>query len=240
MELYLYEFIGTTLLLLLGNGVVANVALSKTYGENSGLVIIAFGWAIAVFAAVFISTSMGGDGHLNPAVTIGLAALGTFKGNVFGYIVAQLLGAMLGSLLVYLMYRPHYDETSDGGAIKSTFCTAPAIPNLVSNFLSEAFGTFVLVFGAMNIIQATVGSQKASLGALDALPIALVVLGVGMSLGGTTGYAINPARDLGPRIMHAILPLKGKVSSDWSYAWLPIVGPVAGALLAALVQSQLG
>lgn len=240
MELYLYEFIGTALLLLLGNGVVANVALNKTYGENSGLIVITFGWAIAVFAAVFISTSMGGDGHLNPAVTIGLAALGTFKGNVIGYVIAQLLGAMLGSLLVYLMYQPHYDATEDGGAVKSTFCTAPAISSLVPNFLSETFGTFVLVLGAMNILGATVGNEAASLGALDALPIALVVLGVGLSLGGPTGYAINPARDLGPRIMHAILPMKGKVSTDWGYSWLPIVGPITGALLAALVQSQIG
>ena len=235
---YLPEFIGTTVLILLGNGVVANVVLDKTKGSNAGLIAITFGWAIAVFAGVFISVSAGGLGHLNPAVTIGVAMTDDGFGwsLVPGYILAQMLGAMLGTWLVYLMYRPHYHVTKDADTIQATFSTSPAIRDLVPNFLSELIGTFVLVYAAFHIAGATFGDQPSSLGALDAFPIALVVLGIGLSLGGTTGYAINPARDLGPRIMHALLPIKHKGSSSWDYAWLPVVAPIIGAVLAAFVK----
>ena len=195
------------------------------------------GWAVAVFVGVFVCTSAGGLGHLNPAVSIGMAVSGGFAWSLVpGYVMAQLLGAMFGTTLVWMMYRPHYDVTTDGAGIKATFCTAPAIPSTFSNVLSEVLGTFVLVYGAFHIVGASVGDQPASLGAINALPIALVVLGIGVGLGGTTGYAINPARDLGPRIMHALLPISDKSGSDWGYSWVPIVGPVIGAVLAALVK----
>ena len=237
MSAYLAEFVGTTILLLLGNGVVANVALDKTYGKDSGLIVIAFGWAIAVFIGVFVCTSAGGLGHLNPAVTIGMAVSGGFSWSLVpGYIIAQMLGAMLGTSLVWMMYRPHYEATTDAAGIKSTFCNTPAIPSTFSNVLSEVLGTFVLVYGAFHIVGASVGEQAASLGAIDALPIALVVLGIGVALGGTTGYAINPARDLGPRIMHAVLPITNKGDNGWGYAWVPVMGPIIGAVLAALVK----
>lgn len=240
MSALLGEFIGTTILLLLGNGVVANVALNKTYGKDSGLIVIAFGWAIAVFIGVFITATVSGA-HLNPAVTIGLAVTGDFAwSGVPAYIAMQMLGAMVGTTLVWAMYKPHYDDTTDPEGIKSTFCNAPAIPNVFTNVLSEILGTFVLVYGVLHIAGATVGSESASLGALDALPVALIVLGVGLSLGGSTGYAINPARDLGPRIMHALLPIPHKGDSGWGYSWIPVVGPVIGAVLAGLLMISIG
>jgi len=239
MEAYLAEFIGTSILLLLGNGVVANVVLDKTNGQNSDLIVIGFGWAIAVFAGVFVCTSIGGPGHLNPAVTIGAALTGAGGFTwalVPGFIAAQMLGAMVGTTLVYMMYQPHYEATKDAASIKSTFCNAPAISSLVPNLLSEIIGTFVLVYGAFHLMSPVIGGESASLGSIDALPIALVVLGIGLSLGGTTGYAINPARDLGPRIMHAILPITHKGGNGWGYSWIPVVGPIIGGLLAALVK----
>jgi glycerol uptake facilitator protein len=227
MTPFLSEIIGTALVIMLGNGVVANVVLDKTKGNNSGWIVITFGWAIGVFVGVYVATVSGS--HLNPAVTIALAALGKFAWiNVPLYIVAQLLGAMLGAGLVWLMYRPHFDETKDSALQLAAFSTGPAIRSTPNNLISEILGTFVLILGVLFITAA-----KNSLGALDALPVALLVLGIGLSLGGTTGYAINPARDLGPRIMHALLPIKGKGSSDWAYAWIPVVGPLAGCLLAA-------
>lgn len=242
MEAYLSEFIGTAILILLGNGVVANVVLNQTKGNNSGWIVITFGWGIAVFTAVFISAEMGGLGHLNPAVTVGMAMTSeqVSWSIVPGFIAMQMLGAALGTTLVYLMYKPHYDVTKDQGAQLASFATAPEIKSTFPNLVSEILGTFILVYGAFHIAGATIAGQSAKLGALDALPIGLVVLGVGLSLGGTTGYAINPARDLGPRIMHALLPIKGKGSSDWSYAWIPIAGPVIGAILAALVKINIG
>jgi glycerol uptake facilitator protein len=229
MTPFIAEFTGTAVLILLGDGVVANVVLNKTYGNNSGLIVIAFGWAIAVFAGVFISAGSSGA-HLNPAITIGLAALGKFDwALVPTYIAAQLLGAMMGSMLVWITYRTHFEATPDPAAKLSVFCTSPAIASPVDNFFSEVVGTFVLVLGALFIV-----SAKNSLGALNGLPVALLVLGIGLSLGGTTGYAINPARDLGPRIMHAILPIKDKGSSNWKYGIVPVVAPVIGSLLAAL------
>ena len=225
------EFIGTMLLILLGNGVVANVLLNKTKGQNSGLIVIAFGWAIAVFVGVYASTKLGGGGHLNPAVTLALAYLGEFdRANVGVYILAQLSGAIAGSVLMWLAYRQHFQQTADADAKLAIFCTGPAIRSTPNNIITEVIGTFVLMLGALLFIK-----PATSLGTLEALPVALLVLGIGVSLGGPTGYAINPARDLGPRIAHFFLPIPQKRNSDWSYAWIPVVAPIAGALLAAMV-----
>lgn len=224
MELdLLFEFIGTAILVLLGDGVVANVVLKGTKGQNSGWVVISIAWGLAVFVAAFISGPYSGA-HLNPALTIGLAVAGTFKGSVVGYIVAQMLGAILGAALVYLFYKPHFDAEENPDSKLGVFCTAPAIRNYFYNFICEVIGTFILVLG---IIYAA-GAQIAG-----PFPVALLIIAIGMSLGGTTGYAINPARDLGPRIAHFILPIKGKRDSDWSYSWIPVLGPVCGGLLAA-------
>jgi len=232
MTPFIAELTGTALLILLGDGVVANVVLSKTYGHNGGLIIITFGWAMAVFVGVYVSAPVSG-GHLNPAITIGLAALGKFEwAKVPLYITAQLLGAMIGAFLVWIMYRKHFDATPEANPKLGTFCTRPAIPSTIDNLLSEIIGTFVLVLGALFIV-----ASKNSLGSLDALPVALLILAIGVSLGGTTGYAINPARDLGPRIMHALLPIKDKGSSNWGYSWIPVAGPIIGSLLAALCFS---
>lgn len=230
MNIFTSELIGTAILILLGNGVVANVVLNKTKGNNSGWIVITFGWAMAVFVGVFISSKASGA-HLNPAVTLALAYLGKIAPElILQYIGGQMLGAMLGSLLVVLAYRQHYTATEDMAGKLATFSTGPAIRNPVYNLLTEAIGTFVLVFAVLFII-----APANSLGALDALPVAFIVLAIGLSLGGPTGYAINPARDLGPRIMHAILPIGKKGSSDWQYAWVPVVGPVIGGVLAAMV-----
>jgi glycerol uptake facilitator len=234
MSPFFGEFIGTGMLIILGQGVVENVVLKKTKGHDSGWIVISFGWAIAVFVGVYCSAAASGA-HLNPAVTLGLAVLGKFRWDLVPmYVAAQLLGAMTGSLLAWLSYRSHFDQTEDAEAKLAVFCTAPAIRNTVNNLLTEIIGTFVLILGVLYI-----SSPVSSLGALDALPVGLLVLGIGLSLGGPTGYAINPARDLGPRIMHALLPIRGKKGSDWGYAWIPVVGPLAGALLAALVFKML-
>lgn len=232
MTPFIAELVGTALLILLGDGVVANVVLNKTYGNNGGLIVITFGWAMGVFVGVYVSGSVSG-GHLNPAVTIGLATLGKFDwAKVPLYITAQLLGAMIGSFLVWVMYRKHFDATTDANSKRAVFCTAPAIPSTIDNLLSEIIGTFVLILGALFIV-----ASKNSLGSLDALPVAFLVLAIGVSLGGATGYAINPARDLGPRIIHALLPIKDKEGSNWKYSWIPVIGPVIGSLLAALCYS---
>jgi len=231
MNLFIGEFIGTMLLIILGNGVVANVLLNKTKGHNSGLIVIAFGWAIGVFVGVYASLKLGGGGHLNPAVTLALAYLDEFpRENVLTYIAAQLSGAIAGAIIMWLAYRQHFQQTQDGDAKLAVFCTGPAIRSTPNNIITEIIGTFVLMLGALLFIKPATG-----LGTLEALPVALLVLGIGVSLGGPTGYAINPARDLGPRIAHFILPIPQKRNSDWSYSWIPIVGPVAGALLAAMV-----
>ncbi|PIB26949.1 MIP/aquaporin family protein [Maribacter sp. 4G9] len=233
MTAYIFEFIGTGMLILIGNGVVANLVLKGTKGADSGWVGISLAWGIAVFIGVFISADVSGA-HLNPAVTIGLAAAGKFSWTLVpGYIIAQIFGAMVGNFLVWLTYKKQYDQTEDPGAILATFSTAPAIRSYGWNVVSEAIGTFALVFGVFYIAGGALANEPISLGSLDALPVALLVMGIGFGLGGPTGYAINPARDLGPRIMHAILPLKNKGDSDWSYAWVPVVGPVIGALVAA-------
>lgn len=240
MTPFVGEIVGTMILILLGNGVVANMSLKNTYGNGGGWIVITFAWGLAVFMGVVISAESSGA-HLNPAVSIGLAALGSFSWHLVPvYIIGQILGASLGMLLVWIIYRPHYDATVDATSIRGSFCTAPAIDHLFSNLMSEIIGTFVLVYGIMHISGAVVGDTTASLGSLDALPVALIVVVIGMSLGGTTGYAINPARDLGPRVMHALLPIKHKGSSGWSYAWIPILAPIIGALLAAGAKTYIG
>lgn len=230
MTPFVAEYIGSMLLLLLGNSVVANVLLTKTKGNNSGLIVIAFGWAVAVFVGVYSSATVSGA-HLNPAITIALASIGKFEwSSVPSYIAAQFLGAMTGSGLMWLAYKQHFDATEDADAKLAVFCNSPAIPNVFYNFMTEAIGTFALMLGVLFI-----AAPQNSLGALDALPVALLVLGIGVSLGGPTGYAINPSRDLGPRIMHFLLPIKNKRNSNWSYSWIPVAGPIAGAVIAALV-----
>lgn len=237
MSPFTAELIGTALLILLGNGVVANVVLQQTKGNNSGFIVITWGWGIAVFTAVLVTMDYSGA-HLNPAVSIGLALAGKFAwSQVPLYIFAQLLGAMIGTTMVWIMYRDHYEVTPDEDLKRASFCTSPAIPNTFTNFFSEAIGTFVLIFSVLYItgpnFMASTPDAPAGLGSLGALPVGLIVFVIGVSLGGTTGYAINPARDLGPRIMHAILPISKKGGSQWHYAWIPILGPIIGAVAAS-------
>jgi glycerol uptake facilitator protein len=235
MSPFVAELVGTALLLLLGDAVVANVLLTGTKGEGSGWIVVTFGWGMAVFVGVFAVAAFSGA-HLNPAVTIGLAVAGKFAwAHVPGYLAAQFLGAAIGAGIVWLQYRPHFAITADADRKLAVFCTGPAIRNTIENVISEIIGTFVLVFGVLYLASPNIG-----LGALDALPVGLLVFAVGLSLGGTTGYAINPARDLSPRLMHAILPIPGKRDSDWSYAWIPVVAPIAGGVLAALAYRALG
>ncbi|WP_299112084.1 MIP/aquaporin family protein [uncultured Winogradskyella sp.] len=238
MTPFIAEIIGTAILILLGGGVVANVVLNKTIGNNSGWIVITTGWALAVYVAVVIAGPYSGA-HINPAVTVAVAITGKFPwSDVPMYVLAQLIGAMIGSSAVWLTYRNHFDETEDADSKKAVFCTAPAIRNTFSNFFSEMIGTFVLLFTIFFFTDAGINETETviGLGSLGALPVALLVWSIGLSLGGTTGYAINPARDLGPRIMHAILPIKNKANSDWSYAWIPILGPLVGGALAALLM----
>lgn len=233
MSSFIAEFIGTMLLIILGDGVVANVLLNKTKGNNSGLIVIAFGWAIAVFVGVYASVHLGGKGHLNPAVTIAMAYLGNFEWAEVGtYILAQFAGAFTGAIIVWLAYRQHFEETTDGDTKLAVFCNSPAIPSTMHNLMTEIIGTFVLVLGALLMTDSEV-----KLGTLSALPVALLILGIGVSLGGPTGYAINPARDLGPRIAHFILPISKKRDSNWGYSLIPVVGPIAGALVAAAIYN---
>jgi len=241
---YLAEFIGTTTLLLFGAGVVANVNLKKTIAEGqTPWVLITAAWGFAVFVSVFITAQSSGA-HLNPAVTLGLAVAGKFSWSLVpGYFGAQLLGAMLGSWLAYLTYIDHYRLTKDEATIRSTFCTGPAVRNLKNNFFSEAVGTFMLVFGALFIVGPNIeinGSevQNFGLGAIDALPVGILVWLIGIALGGTTGYAINPARDFGPRLVYQLLPRKNK-DADWSYSWVPILGPFAGGTVAGFLYGIL-
>jgi glycerol uptake facilitator protein len=230
MTPFIAELTGSALLLILGNGVVANVILHKTKGNNGGLIAITFGWAIAVFVAVYATASVSGA-HLNPAVTLALASIGKFDWSLVpSYLLAQLLGSMLGAFIMWIAYRQHFNATEDPATQLGVFCTSPSISKPVDNFLSELIGTFVFVFAILFIVK-----SDNSLGSLDALPVALLVLGIGLSLGGPTGYAINPTRDLGPRIMHALLPMKNKGGSDWGYSWIPVVAPIVGGVLAALV-----
>lgn len=235
MSVYFAEFLGTFLLITVGAAINANVVLAQTKGHNSGWTVITIGWGIAVFLGVYTATAMGGSGHLNPAVSIGLAAFGGLDSALLaGYVVAQIAGAFAGAVVAWLAFLKHFDATDDEGAILAVFSTAPAIRHRPANLMTEAIGTFVLVLGALSA-----SAPESSLGALDALPVALLVMGIGMGLGGPTGYAINPARDLGPRIAHQLLPIAHKGSSDWSYSWVPIVGPVIGGLLGAGVHTLL-
>lgn len=228
----LFEFIGTAILVLFGDGVVASNLLKKSKGENGGWVVVTIAWGLAVMLGVFISGPYSGA-HLNPAVTLGLAAAGTFSWSlVVPYIVAQMLGGFTGAVLVYLYYKDHYDATDDPAAKLATFCTAPAIRNYGRNLFSEIVGTFVLVFVIL-ALSIDGNTSEVGMGVLGAFPVAMLIIALGMSLGGTTGYAINPARDLAPRIAHAILPIKGKGTNDWGYSWVPVAGPIIGGFIAA-------
>jgi glycerol uptake facilitator protein len=242
-NILLGETIGTMLLVLLGDGVVANVLLGKTKGNNSGWIVITTAWAMAVFVGVYVAAPVSGA-HLNPAVTLGLAVAGkTPWGDVPIYWVGEFLGAAIGAFLVWLHYHPHWKETADPGLKLAVFSTGPAIRNTAMNFISEVIGTFVLMFGVLCIrgfsMQQGGSTSSLNMAALGAIPVAFLVWVIGLALGGTTGYAINPARDLSPRIMHAILPIPGKGSSDWGYSWIPVVGPLVGAVIAALLYMAL-
>jgi len=235
MSPFTAELIGTMILILLGNGVVANVVLKGTKGNGGGWMVITTGWALAVFAGVVVAGPYSGA-HLNPAVTIGLAIGGKFPwAQVPAFIIAQLLGAMIGTFLVWVMYKDHYKITEDPIMRAASFYTIPAIKNKRLNFISELLGTFVLIMAVFYITNGELGKEKTpiGLGSIGAIPVAFIVWAIGLSLGGTTGYAINPARDLGPRIIHSILPMKGKSKTDWKYAWIPIMGPIVGAAIAA-------
>ena len=228
----LFEFVGTAILVLFGDGVVASTVLKKSKGENGGWVVITIAWGLAVMLGVFIAGPYSGA-HLNPAVTLALAAAGTFGWNmVLPYIVAQMCGGFVGAVLVYAYYKDHYDITDDPTTKLSTFCTIPAIRNYGRNLLSEVIGTCVLVFVIL-ALSTDSNTPEVGMGSLGAFPVAMLIIALGMSLGGTTGYAINPARDLAPRLAHAVLPIKGKGSSDWAYSWIPVIGPIIGGFLAA-------
>jgi glycerol uptake facilitator protein len=224
------EAIGTALLILLGDGVVAAVLLSKSKAENSGWIVITWGWAMGVMVGVFAVAQFSGA-HLNPAVTFGFVLIGNIEwSDVPAYLAGEFAGAMIGATLVWLSYLSHWRETEDPGLKLAVFCTAPAIRNTAHNIITEIIGTFVLVFGVL----AFFADKATAATGLGGLLVGLLVLGIGLSLGGPTGYAINPARDLGPRIMHAILPIPGKGDSDWGYSWIPVVGPLIGGALGAL------
>lgn len=230
MHYFLAEFLGTSLLILLGAGVVANVSLNQSKAQGTGFLVVAVGWAIAVFVGVYLSAPHSGA-HLNPAISLAMYMMGRIELNQLPiYMLAQLMGAMTGALVNWILYRQHFNATQDAAVQLGVFATMPAIHSPVNNLISEVIGSFVLVIGVLYIV-----SPASTLGALDALPVALLVLGIGLSLGGPTGYAINPARDLGPRIMHQLLPMKGKGSSGWHYSWVPVLGPFLGAMLAVWV-----
>ena len=244
MKEMLAEGIGTMLLIILGDGVVAGVLLAKSKAQDSGWIVITAGWAFAVMIAVYAVGRISGA-HINPAVTVGLASIGEFEWSLVpGYVIAQMIGAIVGGVIVWLHYLPHWAETEDPALKLGVFCTGPAIRNTPSNLISEVIGTFVLVFGVLAIVT-TFGPetitdeplQAAFATGLTPFLVGILVWAIGLSLGGPTGYAINPARDLGPRIAHAILPIAGKGGSDWGYSWIPVVGPIVGGILGALVFS---
>ncbi len=234
------EFIGTFILIALGHAVNANVLLTGTKGNGSGWILISIGWGLAVFCAVAVAGPFSGA-HINPAVTFGLAIAGLFSwSDVLPYVTAQILGAALGAFVIWLNFKDHFDKEENPSSKLGVFATAPQIRNFPINFFNELTGTFFLVFVLLYIAAPEVEGQRTEivvgLGSIGALPVGFLVMIIGMGLGGTTGYAINPARDLGPRIMHAILPIQGKGSSDWSYSWIPILGPLSGAFVAYLVH----
>ncbi|MCC6681565.1 MAG: aquaporin family protein [Phycisphaeraceae bacterium] len=231
MHYFLAELIGTAILVIFGDGVVANVVLNKTKGQGGGWIVITFGWAMGVFVAVFCVAAYSGA-HINPAVTVAMLAAGKISvATAGGYIAAQMLGGILGGMLVFFHYRDHFAASDNADLKLAVFCTGPAIRNIPNNFFCEVLGTFMLVFPIF-CMGTTGNTPTVGLGSLGALPVGLLVLAIGLSLGGTTGYAINPARDLGPRIAHAILPIPGKRDSDWGYAWVPVIGPLLGGLAA--------
>jgi glycerol uptake facilitator protein len=243
MSAFTAEIIGTMMLVLFGNGVVANVVLARTKGNDGGWLLINAGWGVAVFIGAFCANQFSGA-HINPAVSVAMCVAGKMTmGTMVTYIIAQFIGAMIGAALVYFFYRQHFDATDDPDAKLACFSTAPNIPNNLQAFFCEVVGTFALILPIFLMVTPTLvqGSEPAEtdpilgLGSLGLLPVALLVFGIGMSLGGTTGYAINPARDLGPRLVHAILPIHDKRDSDWEYAWVPVVGPIVGGILAAVV-----
>jgi glycerol uptake facilitator protein len=237
---WLGEFLGTFILVLLGNGVVAGVLLKKSKAENSGWLVITAGWALAVMCGVFTAIACGSsDAHLNPAVTLGMAVRTASVAKVLPYVSAQMLGAFLGAALVWIHYLPHWRETPDRGLKLAVFCTAPAIRNVAANLISEIVATFVLVFVVSAIFSKSVSATGLA-GGMGPYLVGSLVWGIGMSLGGTTGYAINPARDLGPRLAHALLPIAGKGGSDWSYAGIPVIGPLIGGALAGLLVRAIG
>ena len=240
LNIFMSEVFGTMMLILLGDGVVAGVLLAKSKANASGWIVITMAWAFAVFTGVIVAAGVGGDlpygnAHLNPAVTIGLFVNAAVSGGTVDvvaaliYVAGEFVGAFIGATLVFLHYYPHWAETEDQGLKLAVFSTGPAIRNVTWNLVPEVIGTFVLVFVIL-----TFGNSGA-MGDMGALPVALLVLVIGLALGGPTGYAINPARDLGPRIIHAILPIPGKGGSDWEYSWIPVVGPLIGGVVAALV-----
>jgi glycerol uptake facilitator protein len=235
--MFLGEVVGTATLILLGDGVVAGVLLSKSKAQNSGWVVITWAWGLGVFMGILTSLAVtGGVAHINPAVTLGFATAGATEwADVPTLIVGQFIGAFIGATLVWLAYLAHWPETEDPGLKLAVFSTGPAIRNPGANLVTEIIGTFMLVFGIFAIVPGLLGSDAAGASAIAPLGVPLLVVGIGMSLGGPTGYAINPARDLGPRIMHFVLPIAGKGDSDWGYSWIPVVGPVIGGVVAGLV-----
>lgn len=251
MSPFIAEFLGTLLLILFGNGVVANVVLARTKGHGAGWIVITFGWGLAVFVGVLSVIAYSGA-HLNPAVTLCMAVAGKFGDKFFRswadvpvYVGAQMLGGFVGSVLVYLFHKPYFDATDDADAKLACFCTAPAIRNIPNAVFCEVVGTIALLLPILLMVDPSFAFDldatrkkdiPLGLGALGALPVGLLVFAIGMSLGGTTGYAINPARDLAPRLAHAVLPIRGKRNSDWSYAWVPVVGPLLGAVIAAAIS----
>ena len=239
MNPFLGELLGTMLLVIFGDGVVANVVLSQTKGQNSGWIVISAGWAWAVAIGVYAAAPISGA-HINPAVTIGLAAIGKFPwAMVVPYIIAQLIGAFIGGVIVWLAYRRHFEKTENPALKLAVFSTGPAIRDYGANLITEIIASFTLVFGVLTMLSA--GNLGKGFGAaLGPFLVALLVYGIGLSLGGPTGYAVNPARDLGPRIAHALLPIPGKGSSDWEYSWIPVVGPIIGGILGAFIYAWTG
>jgi len=233
MTPFLAECLGTSMMMIIGNGVVANIVLPKTKGNNGGLISIVLGWTIAVFVGVYISSSSSGA-HLNPAVTIAFATAGKFDWSLVPmYVLAQLTGSMLGAFVIWMVYKDHFNESENAADQLACFSTGPSIRRLPQNFIVETVATFVFVIGIFHI-----KSSGVELGSFSALPVALLVAGIGFGIGGPTGWAINPARDLGPRIMHFVLPMKGKGPSDWAYAPIPVFGTIIGGILAAIIYVQ--
>lgn len=238
MQIFLAELLGTMLLIIFGDGVVANVVLSKTKGQTSGWIVITTGWAMAVCIGVYAVGAYSGA-HINPAVTIALVSIGKVSaGQAIIYIAGQFAGAIIGAIIVFVAYRDHFAATDDQGLKLAVFCTGPAIRNTASNLITEIIGTFTLVFGVLSMLSTRNLVEKTGFApGFGPFLVALLVWGIGLSLGGPTGYAINPARDLGPRIAHAFLPIPGKGSSDWGYSWIPVIGPIIGGILGALIYT---